>query len=174
MASFKTSVKTHQKHHNFHNKGSSLLTFIPEVTTTGTYILCQNVSPVSLILVKLSQNSVLSILLSRPLSSQDHCTSIWVKIKTYSAFLSGTNSPLYMFGPYFNSFQDPSHFKTLVLVYLHHNGYRTAYIPTTYIRLAGRRPPTCIWGVERPNHISPWSIQHRQRMMVCYNRWFPW
>ena len=80
-----------------------------------------------------------------------------------------------MFGPYFKFLSRSLSqisiktdylaipFKTLALVYLQHNVYRTANIPTTESWLVCRRPTTSIWRVERPIHISPWSIQHRER-----------
>ena len=88
--------------------------------------------------------------------------------------LSGT-APLYTSGPYLKFLSRPLSqisiktdylaipFKTLALVYLKHNGYRTANIPTTEVWLACRRPTSSVWRVERPSRTSSPSVQHRQR-----------
>ena len=60
----------------------------------------------------------------------------------------------------------------LLLVYLQHNGYRTAHIPTTPVWLAIWRPTWGLQAVERPNSIGPGGIQHQQGKMVCHNHWF--
>ena len=143
-----------------------MLKLTPEVTTIGAHIVSK-FQPCTLVLVKLlhkvySETSFMTI------SFQDHCTSIWVKI-SHTAYLVRNSQPsVYVWAIFnipFQTLVPIQHqkdylaipFKTLALVYLQHNGYRTAHIPTTNVWLAGWRPATCIWRVEGSSHLSPFE-----------------
>ena len=59
--------------------------------------------------------------------------------------------------------------RSLLSIYLQHNGYRTAHLSTPKIWLACQWLTTGIQALERPSHISPWSVQHQGWKMVCYH-----
>ena len=72
---FQDPCKTHQKCHNFHNKGGSPLKFIPEVTTLSTYTM-STFQPCNPNINKVIAKSELDTLLSRPVISRPLYTNL--------------------------------------------------------------------------------------------------
>ena len=122
----------------------------------------QNFSPVP----SISKVIAKSVLIR---SFQDHCTPIWVKISHMAHFIHINHLPhhLAIFQFLSRSLSKIKHKKQflsrpLLLVYLQHNGYRTANILTANVWPAGWRPAMCIQRVERSSHLSPLCIQQQQ------------
>ena len=147
------------------------------------HTMCQNFSSLPQVVPKLLPKVFIFWLLSRPLlnflSRPSYCAKYWV---IHICHMSGKGKYMYKFPFKTLICNELTHLavkrkqnailiisRPSILVSLQQNGRQSACISAHQVWLEGRGPATCICRVERPNWVSPRSIQHQQGYMVCYN-----